>query len=297
MQGVTFFYSANYYALTIQIDPGAIRAVGGPVFPRLLFPCHFESVPQKGLREGRFTAFQAELSLPSLGKIADANPILFPVSVKSDQPFCWNWDIEVPLDLYRAEKMEALRKTDVDLQLLVRVTYSAYWESSHPVVSLGNVDLGASAMSVHLKIDQSRWIQNILPGLGLDTVKLIEIPLGKIADSPEMQRSIRALDNARDRLKRGVFDDAAMHCRIALEPFFEQVDKPDGGGKMPQLKKSWETRLGLAAYKWLAESLNAIKLATNPSHHSTTPHFDKFEAEMLVTITSTLVAYAARFDS
>lgn len=298
MNGVTFNYSAGYNALVMQIDPGTIRAVGGPVYPRLLFPCHFESVPQKGLREGRFTSFQAELSIPSLGKIADANPILFPVSVKGDTVSRWNWEFEVPLDLYRAEKIESLRITDVELQLQLRVCYAADWESNHPYASndIKNLDLGASALPVHLKINQAHWTQNILPGLGLGTVKLVEIPLHKIADSPEAQRSIKALDNARERLKRGAFDDAAMHCRIALEPYFEQVDKPDGSGKMPQLKKSWETRLGLAAHKWLAESLNAIKWATNASHHSTTAHFDKFEAEMLVAITTTLVAYVARSD-
>ena len=46
----------------------------------------------------------------------------------------------------------------------------------------------------------------------------------------------------------------------------------------------------------MEKSMAAIKGATNVVHHKPTGHFDRFEAQMLFMITTTLISYAARAE-
>jgi len=104
------------------------------------------------------------------------------------------------------------------------------------------------------------------------------------------------LEKAQKRLAEGDWQDAIRDCRLALEPFFEkkEVIGPDGKTRdVPILKRSWETRLGNATYDWLNASFGAIKDPGNRATH-TIGAFDEITAQMLLTVTTALVAYAAR---
>lgn len=137
--------------------------------------------------------------------------------------------------------------------------------------------------------------EKVLPRLGYGKVMAIELPVISIESCKALEHSFKALEKAQRHFSYGMYDDAVGACRVALEQFFEPMDKGDGSGKtIPKLKKSWESQLGKASYEWLNTSISSIKDAANKPHHSANDHFDRFGAQMLLTVTTALISYAAQ---
>lgn len=143
----------------------------------------------------------------------------------------------------------------------------------------------------------SAWTARVLPHVGYGVVHILEFPAAPLEEYEGFAESFKSLKQAQERHAAGLYDDAASKCRIALDKFFETVEVDDGNGgkkKRPKLKASWETRLGKSTFEWLDCALGAVKGATNTSHHSPNEHFDQLESQMLIGITTALVAYTAR---
>lgn len=306
MVETVFCLHGTLHVIKARLSTSEVRSTGGPVYPQLIFPFQFETVPQRNPKELWILAIRAHLSTRTLGKIGTATPTNMPFRFGNlSSPSNFSATIEVPLDLYRAQKIEEGRKDSMELILDCWLDYLAISDTaqraqeglveirkSHPMAD--PLELYTMHQRINITVPQSEWIKNILPGFGCDSTRLIEITLPEPATNPLFEQSILALENAQRHFKRGLYDETASQCRIALDPFFEPVQKPDGSGTMPVLKKNWELRLGEAAHKWLDASSSAIKRATNSVHHSPTARFDQFEAQMLLMITTTLVSYAAR---
>jgi len=114
-----------------------------------------------------------------------------------------------------------------------------------------------------------------------------------------MDHAFKALQQAQELHKIGLYDEAVGKCRVALDKFFEHEEKTGDDNKIrrvPILAKSWEKKLGKCTYDWLNNSLAVLKEAANKSHHSPNAHYDQFDSQMIIAITTTLVAYAARND-
>jgi hypothetical protein len=111
-----------------------------------------------------------------------------------------------------------------------------------------------------------------------------------------MKRAFEALQHAYKLEGQGLYQEAVGQCRFALEPFFEPIEKHDAKGekKIQQLKSSWEKRLGKATYDWLNASLSAVKGPMNEAHHVSSTAFGQLEAQMLLAVTTALIAYAVK---
>jgi hypothetical protein len=115
--------------------------------------------------------------------------------------------------------------------------------------------------------------------------------------SAALPAAFAALRQAQEFHRRGLYDDAAGKCRVALEPFFEPAEIPTGEGKtkkIQRLKASWQTRLGQPTYKWLADALDAVRYAGNPNHHSPHARYGQLESQLLLAVTAAVVAYAVK---
>ena len=148
-------------------------------------------------------------------------------------------------------------------------------------------------------IPGSLWIKSVLAQTGHGIIHVVELPAVPVAACQTLQHSYDALVQAQSRHALGLYDDAVAKCRIALDRFFEHVPvdpKHKDSRRIPVLKKVWQAKLGEATYDWLNRTLGAIKDAANPTAHSPNPHFDQFESQMLMAITTTLIAYAARTE-
>jgi hypothetical protein len=151
-------------------------------------------------------------------------------------------------------------------------------------------------------IPRDAWISRVLPHIGHGVVHVLEFPAAPLEACAELDHSFQALKQAQALHKTGLYDDAVGKCRVALDQFFELEEKTgvskDGTQpllrQVPRLKKVWETELGAATYTWLGGALGAIKGAANRAHHSPSAHYSQADSQMIIAITTALVAYAAR---
>jgi len=287
-----------------SIDGNNVQANGGSLYPRLIIPLRLDV---KGIQKkhgdetysAQLGSIQGELIMNGQ-KVSDCIPHQLNRLV-----YTFDQDehvyLEFLLDAKRLEWIEQQRQGS--MQASVRIEISCLTlgqERGHPdepKVPVAFRDAVAINGEVPFTVPDTQWREKILPGLGYGKVLAIELPAIQIKSFERLEHSFKALEQAQKQFQLGHYDDAVGKCRVALDQFFEQVDKGDGSGKkIPKLKKSWETKLGQSTYRWLDESLGAIKTAANKPHHSPNIHFDRLEAQMLIMVTIALISYAASQD-
>jgi hypothetical protein len=298
MNAVNFNYESNIVG-EVSFNPQNVRGSGGAYSPRLHFPCAFK-FKVYGETDLIFTTLASNMTIGG-EKLCDSilhtfNRVVRPqYGEQADMPV-----LEFALNPSVIERIEQRRRKDVEMQLELKLGVLAF---GPPIAFPPKPDApsrisngGTIQIQYSLTIPQSIWISNVLPGLGYGLIRLVELPLITATSSEAFKKSFTALDQAHHQLKLGYYDEAAGKCRIALEPFWEMVEETKGGKTrdIPRLRKSWEKAIGKPTYDWLQKVLGEIKRATNRSHHSTQAHFDRLGAEMLITVTTVVVGYAAR---
>jgi hypothetical protein len=218
--------------------------------------------------------------------------------------------LDFPMDTARLAALEQLRaggdvKFRLDCELILRslraVNRPAAPKTNAGVV-WGTVQPHRLFFQGELSIPRDVWLTRVLPVLGYGVTHIVEFPAAPVESCRALRDSFTALKQAQEFHKFGLYDDAAGRCRVALERFFEYVEKPETDettGKtivrrVPILKKSWETRLGEAAYAWLDQTLGAIKEAANRPRQSLSAHYSQLDSQMILAITTAVVAYIAR---
>ena len=152
-------------------------------------------------------------------------------------------------------------------------------------------------LSEELIIPRDTWISRVLPQLGYGVVHVLEFPAAPLEACQQLKSSFDAMVQAQERHRIGMYDDAVGKCRVALDPFFEMIEKPDDKGvvrRVPKLKRSWESKLGEATYGWLNGVFGAIREAGNPNHHTPSAHYDQVESQMILVTTAAVLAFVAR---
>ncbi len=213
--------------------------------------------------------------------------------------------LEIPLDQLRLSRIDHLRKGgDLKLRLdteliadeLVQIGDSGKFPD--PEV-WGFKRQHIAHQHIHVVIPRSNWVQQVLPNTYFGKIHIIELPTIPIASCAALQQSYDALQQASKLVNEGYFQEAVAKCRIALQPFFEIGERPDDSGKMrevPVLKRSWEKRIGKATYDWLDSSLAGLKGPGNDAAHRSSISFGQLEAQMILTVTVAVVAYAVKMQ-
>jgi hypothetical protein len=215
--------------------------------------------------------------------------------------------VEIPLDRIRLATLERERKGgDLRLRLDFELFADELFEVSrapvgYPSPVWGIKDHHCLYLKAPVVIPRSAWVQNVLPQTGYGKILIIELPAVPIEKCAGLKAACDALLQAQELYKNGFYHDAVGKCRLALDPFFVTVQKKLLKGEkrgVPVLKPSWEARLGKATYTWLNEAFLALKKPTNEPHHpSNSPQFDQLDAQMLLAVTTAVVAYAVQVDA
>lgn len=211
--------------------------------------------------------------------------------------------VEVPFDQTRLALLNRLRNGgDVKLRLDFELFVDELHQLGPKPNSTHHFVYGITARhrcraDLQVSIPRSEWVERVLPGTGFAQTHIIELPAIPLQACAGKQAAFVALQQAQKLEGQGFYEEAVMHCRIALEPFIELVDKTDDQAnvkKVPKLKASWETRLGSHTYEWLDGALRSVKGATNHAAHNSPVVFGQLEAQMLLMITTALIAYAVK---
>lgn len=301
---ITLYGTNTGLRIEASVNAENVCGLGGSVLPRIHFQVKLNISDEIGWRSRNkiqawsFGMLTGELLIGS-EKIADiktysVNRIR---SGGENYPTDFYLNIEIPLDARRIEWLERQRagksfeaKLRIDLQVLL------FGNNQHtPDFSCGLMDASSIQGEINFIVPDTQWRERILPGLGYGKVMVVELPAISLESCAALGHSFKALENAQKQFNLGLYDETAASCRVALDQFFEQVDKGDDSGrKIPKLKKSWESKLGAATHQWLDDSFGAIKEVANKPHHSPHNHFDRLGAQMLLMITTALVSYVGQ---
>jgi len=286
--------------IEVQVEGNNVQSNGGNLYPKLVVPLVFNV---KGLKGDnccsiQLGTIQSELVVAGQ-RVADSIPYqLNRLVFECDQDE--HIYLEFPLDEHRLEWIEQQRNGSMEGSLRLKVSCLTLGDGRGNQTNV-NQPVFRDATTIHgdipFTVADTQWREKVLPGLGYGKIIAIELPAVPIESVKSLEHSYKALEQAQKQFQLGHYDDAVGKCRVALDQFFEQVDKGDGScKKIPKLKRSWETKLGESTYRWLDESLSAIKDAANKPHHSPNNHFDRLAAQMLMMVSTALISYAASYE-
>lgn len=301
----TALYSPNTgLKVEASINPSTIQGIGGATWPRLMLQVLLcideerDSYWQGRVQAASFGMLTGELVIGS-ETIAHVRPI--PINRRRPGNLGYATDehplIEIELDARRIEWIEQQRAgKSFEAKLRISIQVQVFGAIGAAAGSeFGLVEASAIFGEIPLTCTENHWRENVLPGLGYGKVIALELPAIGLDSCKALEHSFLALEKAQKQFLLGHYDDAVGACRVALDPFFEMVEKEgESGTRIPKLKKSWALSLGAATYQWLDTALGAIKTAANKPHHSPNNHFDRLGAQMLIAVTTSLIAYAAR---
>lgn len=294
-----------------SLNPEYVNGTGGEIFPRLIIQVALHvkeqagSQSHAGIQAVSFGTLAGEFFIDGQ-KIGDARPVSVDRAGMQYRPYQdeISQTLEFALDHRRIEWIEG-KRAGRSMEGMLRISLSMQvfgflLITPIPAMAehLGLITATTIRGDIPFTVPDTHWREQVLPALGYGKVIAIEFPAIGLDACRVLDHSFKSLEKARLHFDRGSYDDAVAACRVAMDPFFEQIDRGDESGRtIPKLKKSWETKLGEATYQWLDASLSAVKDAANKPHHSPNSHFDRLGAQLLLTVATALIAYAARHDT
>jgi hypothetical protein len=146
-------------------------------------------------------------------------------------------------------------------------------------------------INLQFEIEQSYWIRKILPQLGYNERKLIEIPTAHDLIPDDYSVSLKEMDEAEKYFLLGDYDKAVGHCRSTIEPLAK---------KFVELKAyinsdsaaEWGKDILVSTENWLTTLIKKTSgYASKPHHTPSTGHFTRKDAEIIMMVTTATIAY------
>lgn len=194
------------------------------------------------------------------------------------------------------QKMEKVRKGDIEFHLTLNFQTAIFKEFSNGEKINNFLNTGYDRASGHIDftIPQSSWVNSILPQTGYGTFRLIELPATSSVIPDEYGVSLRELEEAKKYFLNGDYDKTVAHCRSALDPF-----KAKKGEIKSYIKSkseyAWVDDVQTATDEWLNKLVKSTSHFTSKSHHSpSVGHFGRTDAEIIMMVTTSLVAYIGK---
>jgi hypothetical protein len=210
----------------IDVDPAAVRGAGGPLQPSLIVPATIRMNSRPEPEKVAVLSLECQLAVgfsPSAQPLGQADRLDlragFPVSSVPWGSPPRAVELRVPLTAELVEHLERERhKTDGDLNLTISSQTVIGWLRSYneaPVTEhtakapfdlnmgmLGDVTLfwTTAIGDTPITIDSATWVNRVLPGLGYDTLRLIEVRLPPELDDPTARRAFAKQLRHLDRL-------------------------------------------------------------------------------------------------
>lgn len=211
---------------------------------------------------------------------------------------------QFPLSLDIINRLEKNRKGGMPLRLQYKVQIATY--ESITVTNDKNQKIEKPFVTGFLTgqgdanfvIEQSQWVNKILNKMGHHSYKLVELPAINNVIPAEYEISLNEFEEARKYFLNGDYDKTVAHCRAALDPFAGKTNLP----KLKEFVKSksefeWATRVTEATEEWLDKIIKSTFYFTSKTHHAPSiGHFSRTEAEIVLMITTGIVAYIGKIE-
>lgn len=190
-------------------------------------------------------------------------------------------------------KVEEQRNVDLNLNLSITIQAALYSEgNSKGQYFVSGFEKGHGNIS--FVIPQSEWVGKLLPKLGYDSLRLIEIPAASLVIPDVYAVSLGELAESKRLFTLGQYDHAVAHCRSALDPIRPNKDEIrqyiDSDSEYKWIKTMIDK-----TNEWLNDIVRSTYSVTSKTHHmKTTGHFDRSDAEIIIMMTTAIIAYIGR---
>jgi hypothetical protein len=286
--------SSGLFSVKVTIDGTGVCGRDGPDFPRMVIPTTWAFSALDGYRLTYQTVF-AQLSASNGKTIADAAPRPFSYSVKAGNSFEGLHQLEFSLNRSQLEPLEILRGATsffpLFLDLQVPVTAIREKQSGPDVLSYEGTHILQGRIA--FEISANTWSEKVAPKLGIGLIKVFELPAVPLSEIKNYERAYQAFDKAHREFQRGEYDNAVGECRKAIDVIRKQL-RGAQSKDAHVLTAEFAKNVGEATATWLMAMLDATNAVSNAPHHSPRAHFGRFEAQMILTTTLSIVAYILR---
>jgi hypothetical protein len=302
---------------SISVNGGAIRGEGGPVRPRLVVPVKIEISPQPEDAMVAVTSLTASLGAQQYASPAQVlcQPVTrqlvsrFPAHSKPTIANEYTEDFRFFLSQAEVEDIEALRHTAssevftlyMDLDVVVAALKShnrSGGESTSWIPQFGMLSevmpfWTTQIQPLQINIEHATWVNNVLPGLGYDRLRLIELTFPPLPDHPN---SAKQFDKAKKALDERRYGDCIGECRGLLamwEKHYKATPRQNPLAKVIGDLRGWadddiRRQMLDAIWKEVGDVANA---PPHPEGDVDADMFEKRDARLVLLLTAALSEY------
>ncbi|MCX6955520.1 MAG: hypothetical protein NTV51_25515 [Verrucomicrobia bacterium] len=301
----SFTDHSSYVICEMSSGPNPLWATGTAERP--ILTASFTLIlrgPRTAARGYDFRTLHCKVSPFDNTYIADSLPARIDRVLKSgEQQTDQQLQVFIPFDAARLARIEELRKVgDLRLRLdcellfdeLVDVGQIEEFGRQVPIWALKQHFTAQGQITINLS--RSDWVDRVLPQTGYGQIHLFELPVVPLDRIAALGVAFKALKEAQEQHKNGHYNGTVISCRQALDSVLTARGEAVINGQkqpIPVLSESWKQRLGQSTYEWLNDALGALNRPGNEIAHQHR-NFDQFESQMILMLTTTLLAYAAR---
>lgn len=292
-------FSLNSSNSKCTIDPTEINSIGGPENPKLQIWLALELNPGEGKQLQPFILLSVEAKLRTYNSSSDIASAVCLQNYSVNSKYTYRIKLEFVLTNYKLGKIEEKRIDNfigtLDLTFRALNFDSFVVPVNNERKSIKTIkDIRNAYCNLNFEIPQSYWITKLLPGLGWNASRLIELPITNELIPEEYSQSLGELDKANEYYLKGDYDKVVAHCRSALDPIKASWKKLKPLFKSDS-ENEWIDAINTSTSNWLDTMINkTYQLCSKTHHNSTIGHFDQHSSQIVLMTTVAVVGFAGK---
>ncbi len=305
---------------TVSVNGGAVRGEGGPVGPKLVVPIALQINPTPvgsmlavcwirawvSLDQNAF--LQHAIGLPTSELLVNG----FPVRSLPSAPVDHTVELRFPLTLAEVENLEKQRHGTTTNVFTLYLGFDVVvgglkahdeivngpskptqWDMSYGMFAEVSPFWESRVNPIQVQIEQSTWVRDVLPGLGYDRSRLVEMTFPP--PLPDHKSAAGQFDKARRALDERRNDDCIRECRGLLNMWEKQLDSTSQRrvAEIVGAERGWtddDLRRKLLDVLW-KEVGDAANAPHHPEGETTEQTFDGRDARLVLLLTALLSEY------
>lgn len=284
-----------------KVDTTQISSQGGPESPLLIVPVNFSFKPRRQSDSHPYTPFDiiridAELYLTSksIQASVQSKTLYFHLWQPDEQMTTFFFPLTREKIFYIQKHREANVTGSLRLTLQVAHYPDPLKQESNKTQSQSFIRfIDTTSGHDDFVIEQSRWVNNILPGLGYDDITLIELPaISPLLPEP-YDNALPHLLDARKYFHAGDYHKTVIQCRLALDrvnnQFPYEKDKMAKDGRFQWMKANLA-----ATHSYANAIVDANFTMSSKANHDTGVIFGRPEAETILHMSTIILAYIGK---
>lgn len=192
-------------------------------------------------------------------------------------------------------QIEKHRKSD--LRFMIKINFLITLKNKLDLNQ--NITIWSSTMvqnlnsQIDFQIPKSTWIETLMPNLGYNNIRLIEIPKTHNQLTDEYLTIKKEFDKAEDYFNKNDYNKCVAHCRNVLDSFNRNLKK-DKNEKPLEPSFNWLKSLSKSSFDWINKVCSATHEITSKAHHPGNHiEFTRQEAESIFLVVLGLINFIA----